>query len=253
MSRYRPIVLTHKNPISVDPSIPNSLESIRFAPISVEPPHTPPSHPPPTIALPLYTLTPEPTPITTLAAPTAPPSRTNHSMIDAPYRRARTLLRPLTFLTYQLDPRPPFCDTTTFSHPLRPTLMTYARRTHSQTLNFTLSYHLYISPTTRDQQPSPDYARSHAISHYQSYRTLTPNPSISPPPYSSTPTPILIRFHPSTSMFTFSNYPPHLPPFHLIHLLYHLNPHPSPIPPCDLARPRATSPNLVSSITPTYR
>ena len=146
MSRYtRPIVLTHKNPISVDPSIPNSLESIRFAPISVEPPHTPPSHPPPTIALPLYTLTPEPTPITTLAAPTAPPSRTNHSMIDAPYRRARTLLRPLTFLTYQLDPRPPFCDTTTFSHPLRPTLMTNVRRTHSQTLNFTLSYHLSIS------------------------------------------------------------------------------------------------------------
>ena len=157
MSRYRPIVLTHKNPISVDPSIPNSLESIRFAPISVEPPHTPPSHPPPTIALPLYTLTPEPTPITTLAAPTAPPSRTNRSMIDAPYRRARTLSRPLTFLTYQLDPRPPFCDTTTFSHPLRPTLMTNVRRTHSQTLNFTLSYHLYISPTTRDQQPSPDY------------------------------------------------------------------------------------------------
>ena len=157
MSRYRPVFLTHKNPISVDPSIPNSLESIRFAPISVEPPHTPPSHPPPTIALPLYTLTPEPTPITTLAAPTAPPSRTNRSMIDAPYRRARTLSRPLTFLTYQLDLRPPFCDTTTFSHPLRPTLMTYARRTHSQTLNFTLSYHLYISPTTRDQQPSPDY------------------------------------------------------------------------------------------------
>ena len=157
MSRRRPVFLTHKNPISVDPSIPNSLESIRFAPISVEPPHTPPSHPPPTIALPLYTLTPEPTPITTLAAPTAPPSRTNRSMIDAPYRRARTLSRPLTFLTYQLDPRPPFCDTTTFSHPLRPTLMTYARRTHSQTLNFTLSYHLYISPTTRDQQPSPDY------------------------------------------------------------------------------------------------
>ena len=157
MSRYRITFLTHKNPISVDPSIPNSLESIRFAPISVEPPHTPPSHPPPTIALPLYTLTPEPTPITTLAAPTAPPSRTNRSMIDAPYRRARTLSRPLTFLTYQLDLRPPFCDTTTFSHPLRPTLMTYARRTHSQTLNFTLSYHLYISPTTRDQQPSPDY------------------------------------------------------------------------------------------------
>ena len=94
MSRYRPTLLTHKNPISVDPSIPNSLESIRFAPISVEPPHTPPSHPPPTIALPLYTLTPEPTPITTLAAPTAPPSRTNRSMIDAPYRRARTLSRP---------------------------------------------------------------------------------------------------------------------------------------------------------------
>ena len=162
MSRYRPIVLTHKNPISVDPSIPNSLESVRFAPISVEPPHTPPSHPPPTIALPLYTLTPEPTPITTLAAPTAPPSRTNRSMIDAPYRRARTLSRPLTFLTYQLDLRPPFCDTTTFSHPLRPTLMTYARRTHSQTLNFTLSYHLYISPTTRDQQPSPDYIRYQA-------------------------------------------------------------------------------------------
>ena len=122
--------------------------------------------------------------------------------------------------------------------------MTYARRTHSQTLNFTLSYHLYISPTTRDQQPSPDYARSHAISHYQSYRTLTPNPSISPPPYPSTPTPILIRFHPSTSMFTFSNYPPHLPPFHLIHLLYHRNPHPSPIPHCDLVRPPTTSPNL---------
>ena len=95
MSRYRITLLTHKNPISVDPSIPNSLESIRFAPISVEPPHTPPSHPPPTIALPLYTLTPEPTPITTLAAPTAPPSRTNHSMIDAPYRRVCTLSRPL--------------------------------------------------------------------------------------------------------------------------------------------------------------
>ena len=45
-------------------------------------------------------------------------------------------------------------------------------------------------------------------------------------------------------MFTFSNYPPHLPPFHLIHLLYHRNPHPSPIPHCDLVRPPTTSPNL---------
>ena len=123
-------------------------------------PSYPTSHPPPTIALPLYTLTPEPTPITTPAAPTATLSRTNHLMVDAPYRRARTPSRPSTSLPYQLDPRPPFCDTTTFSHPLRPTLMTYARRTHSQTLNFTLSYHLYISPTTRDQQPSPDYIRS---------------------------------------------------------------------------------------------
>ena len=105
----------------------------------------------------------------------------------------------------------------------------------------------YTSPTpqtTVRDLADRAYARSHAISHYQSYRTLTPNPSISPPPYSSTPTPILIRFHSSTSMFTFSNYPPHLPPFHLIHLLYHLNPHPSPIPPCDLARPRATSHDL---------
>ena len=159
MSRYRPVFLTHKNPISVDPSIPNSLESIRFAPISVEPPHTPPSHPPPTIALPLYTLTPEPTPITTLAAPTALPSRTNRSMIDAPYRRARTLSQTLTFLTYGVPTRPTHSvlRDNHISHPLRPTLMTYVRRTHSQTLNITLSYHLSISTTTRDQQLSQDY------------------------------------------------------------------------------------------------
>ena len=187
MSRCGTTLLTHKNPISVDPSIPNSLESVRFAPISVEPPHTPPSHPPPTIALPLYTLTPEPTPITTLAAPTAPPSRTNRSMIDAPYRRARTLSRPLTFLTYQLDLRPPFCDTTTFSHPLRPTLMTYARRTHSQTLNFTLSYHLYISPTTRDQQPSQDapYRRARTLLRPLTFLTYQLDPR---PPFCDTTT-----------------------------------------------------------------
>ena len=85
-------------------------------------------------------------------APVPPEALPRHSR-GTPYRRARTPLRPSTSLPYQLDPRPPFCDTTTFSHPLRPTLMTYVRRTHSQTLNLTLSYHLYISPTTRDQQP----------------------------------------------------------------------------------------------------